>query len=52
MTQQEPNEVYIFQAGRKMGKVWVLSRELQIDENGNEIDVNLSPFTWPPIGGP
>ena len=40
MTLQESNEV------------WVLSRKLHIDENGNKIDVNLSPFTWPQIGGP
>ena len=45
-------KVYNFLGQQEDGKVWVLSRELHIDESCNKFDGNILPFTRLPIGSP
>ena len=40
-------------AGRQEGgKIWVLNKQVQIDDNGNLVPIETSPLVWTPIGGP
>lgn len=40
-------------AGKQAGdSVWVMNKDLQIDQDGNEIPQKEAKYSWPPIGGP